>query len=193
MLGKLKTCSRLKNPFLFGVIVALFLLSEVPAGFADSCEDARHRYARIGPEITDFRVLTAANAAIQASGFQGHVVTCVLLMPYVNATVEKIGSSYYVSITKSLIERLGDAELRAVLGHEMAHIVLGHRAPAFELTHHRVAKYEQQADALSAEWFGRPAMRSVIEQLRLDALRLPIARQRRQALAELDARLKSLQ
>ena len=74
----------------------------------------------------------------------------------------------------------------------MAHNVLGHRAATFELTHHRSAKYEQEADALSATWFGKGPMRRVLKMLQKDAKTLPHASQKRQALAELNARLNAL-
>ena len=114
-------------------------------------------------------------------------------MPYLSATVENLGSYYYVGVTRMLVERSTDAELRAALGHEIAHIVLGHRTPRFELTHNRTAQYEQDADALSARWFGKAAMRSVLEKLHADARRLPKASHRRQAIIELNARINALQ
>jgi Peptidase family M48 len=180
---------------LFWGAAALLLCFEMPSTYAASagkCEEAQKRYHQLGPELADLRVQKAVNATIQASGFQADVVACELLMPYVTATVEKVGSSYYIGITHSLLEHFTDEEIQAVLGHEIAHIVLGHRAPTFELTHHRAIKYEKEADALSAQWFGQRGMRSVIEVLRLDARRLPKASQRRRALAELNARLKAL-
>src|SRR3954447_24742749 len=137
----------------------VFLLCTNPRSYSaprDGCEAVRSRNHRIGRELTDARVLRAATTAIQASGLQGPVLVCTLLMPYLTATVEYVEDSYYVSVTNLLLERFSHPELQAVFGHEIAHVVLGHRAPAFELTHNRSAKYEQEADALSAEWFGKP-------------------------------------
>ncbi len=68
----------------------------------------------------------------------------------------------------------------------------GMRAPMFELTHNRAAEYERAADALSARWFGKFPMRSLLEKLRLDAGRLPDGSLRERALAELDERIGAL-
>jgi hypothetical protein len=188
-------CTNYFRRRLFLGAAALLLFVEVPSAYAASagkCEQAQKQYRQLGLELADPRVQKAVSAAIQASGFQADVVACELLMPYVTATVEKVGSTYYIGITRLLLGHFTDKQIQAVLGHEIAHIVLGHRAPTFELTHHRAIKYEKEADALSAQWFGKRDMRSVIEVLRLDARMLPKASQRRRALAELNARLKAL-
>jgi Zn-dependent protease with chaperone function len=145
---------------------------------------------RVGVEITNPRVVTALKETIQVSGFKPPVVICELHMPYVNATVDNFGHFYSVAITRMLIERSTDAELRAILGHEIAHIKLGHREPRFELTSHRAPETEQAADELSVRWFGKEALLGVLKKLRADAERLHSLRQR--ATAELDARIKAL-
>ncbi len=81
----------------------------------------------------------------------------------------------------------------AVLGHKLAHILLGHRAVNFELTHHRAAEYERAADALSARWFGKAPMRSLLEKLRVDANRLPNGSLRHRAFVELNERISALE
>jgi predicted Zn-dependent protease len=154
---------------------------------------ARARDKRVGGEVADPRLVAALKAVIEVSGFRPHVVVCELSIRYLNATVENLGSYFYVGVTRMLVKRSTDAELRAVLGHEIAHIVLGHRTARFELTHDRTAQYEEDADALSARWFGRAAMRSILKKLRVDARRLPQALLRRQAIIELDARINALQ
>lgn len=147
---------------------------------------------RVGVEITNPRVVTALKETIQVSGFKPPVVICELHMPYVNATVDNFGHFYSVAITRMLIERSTDAELRAILGHEIAHIKLGHREPRFELTSHRAPETEQAADELSVRWFGKEAMLGVLKKLRADAERLHDASLRQRATAELDARIKAL-
>ena len=111
---------------------AAFALFAVPsvcayAAPADVCQEARARDKRLGAEVTDPRVLEALTAVVDVSGFRPHVVACEVSMPYLSATVENLGSYYYVGVTRMLVERSTDAELRAALGHEIAHIVLGHR------------------------------------------------------------------
>ena len=177
------------------ITAAGLLLGVAPSAYAvsrDACREARLHDNRIGREITNPRVLEAARDALQMSGLETRLVVCELSIPVLTATVENLGASYYVGITKVLIESFSDAELRAVLGHEIAHIVLGHRAPSFELTHSRATEYEQAADGLSAKWFGKPAMSSVLRKLRADTRRLPKASQRRQSVVELNARIKAL-
>ena len=171
------------------------LLGVTPSAYAvsrDACREARLHDHRIGGEITNPRVLEAARDALQRSGLEARLVVCELSIPLLTATVENLGTSYYIGITKVLVESFSDAELRAVLGHEMAHIVLGHRAPSFQLTHSRAAEYEQAADGLSANWFGKPAMLSVLRKLRADTRKLPKASQRRQSVVELNARIRAL-
>lgn len=163
------------------------------AVLADHCQKARAHDNRVGTEITNPRVTNALAAVVEASGFRHHVVVCELSMPYVNATVGRAGSYYYVGITRLLLEDFTDAELHAVLGHEIAHFVLGHRAPGFELAHHRTARYEEAADALSARWFDKAAMQSVLKKLRVDARALPDALLRDRAIMEIDARINALQ
>ncbi len=174
---------------------AAFALSAIPSAYAapaDACQEARAQDKRVGAEITDTRMLAAMAAVVEASDFRSRVVTCEINMSYVNATAERVKDYYYVGVTKSLVERFTDAELRAALGHELAHIVLGHRRIGFELTHHRTARYEREADGLSARWLGKAPMRSVLEKLRTDAEKLPAPR-RRQAIAEINARVDALQ
>jgi len=196
-LGESQDGKRMRR-MLCSAAAAAFALFAVPsvcayAAPADACQEARARDKRLGAEVTDPRVLEALTAVVDVSGFRPHVVACEVSMPYLSATVENLGSYYYVGVTRMLVERSTDAELRAALGHEIAHIVLGHRTPRFELTHNRTAQYEQDADALSARWFGKAAMRSVLEKLRADARRLPKASHRRQAIIELNARINALQ
>jgi hypothetical protein len=184
------------RPVFCGALAAVFALYFALIARAapqDACEEARAQDKRVVAEVTDSRVLTAVAAAVEVSGFQQHVVTCEISVPYLSATVEKLEDYYYVGVTKMLVEHTTDAELRAALGHEIAHIVLGHRTSSFELTHIRTAKYEQEADALSALWFGKAGMRSLLKKLRVDAMRLPKPSQRRLATAEIDARIKMLQ
>jgi Zn-dependent protease with chaperone function len=134
---------------------AAFALCAIPsvcayAAPADACQEARAHDKRLGVEVTDPRVLKALAAVVEVSGFRPRVVACEVSMPYLSATVENLGNYYYVGVTRMLVERFTDAELRVALGHEIAHIVLGHRTLRFELTHNRTAQYEQDADALSA-------------------------------------------
>lgn len=175
-----------------------FLLCAIPsfcanAAAADQCQKARAHDRRVGGEIADPRVTNALTAVVEASGFRHHVVVCEISTPYLNATVEFFGTYYYIGITRSLLEDFTDAELQAVLGHEIAHLVLGHRAPGFELTNSRAARYEQAADALSARWFDKAAMQSVLKKLRVNAGALPDASLRQRAVMEIDARINALQ
>lgn len=170
----------------------LLALTSAYGASSDRCEEARIRDRRIGGEVTNARVTEAANAAIVKSRIGAPVVVCELSLPLLTATVENLGASYYVGITRPLVDRFSVSELRAVLGHEMAHVVLGHRAQTFELTHSRSAVFERAADALSAKWFGKAAMRRVILKLRVDARKLPRTAQRRQAIRELRARMNAL-
>jgi Zn-dependent protease with chaperone function len=160
---------------------------------ADHCQYARAHGKHVGAEITDTRVISALAAVLEASGFRRDVVVCEISMPRLNATVGRLGGSYYVGITKPVLENFNDAELRAVLGHELAHIVLGHRNRGFELTNHRAAQFEEAADALSAQWLDKTAMQSVLRKLRVDAMALPNASMRDRAIMEIDARIKALQ
>ena len=159
---------------------------------ADHCQNARAHDKQVGAEITDSRVATALAAVLETSGFRRNVVVCEISVPHLNATVARLGGSYYVGITKAVLENFTDAELRAVLGHELAHIVLGHRNRGFELTNHRAARFEEAADALSAQWLDKAAMQSVLRKLRVDATTLPNASMRDRATTEIDARIKAL-
>jgi len=183
----------MRRLLLLTVAMPLLVTTAAYGASGDRCEEARARDPRIGSELTDARVVNAATAAISKSRIEAPVVVCELLLPVLTATVENLGTSYYVGITRILVERFSDPELRAVLGHEMAHIVLGHRAGRYELTHHRSAAHERAADALSAKWFGKAPMRSVVLKLQADARMLPTAEQRRRAIAELKARQNALE
>jgi predicted Zn-dependent protease len=176
----------------------VFALCAIPivcahAAAADPCREARARDKRVGTEITDPRVTNAMMDVVEASGFRHRVVVCEISMPYANATVGNLGSHYYIGVTRALLDDFTDAELRAVLGHEIAHIVLGHRAPGFELTNYRAARHEEAADTLSARWFDKEAIRKVLWKLRVDARTLPNASQRQRAIKEIDARIEALQ
>ena len=173
--------------------LALVFIFGVQLLAAERCEEASAHNKRLGVEITDPRVVNATAAAIEASGLKTPIVLCELHMPYINATVDHAGRFYLIGLTKTLIQRTTDAELRAIIGHEIAHIVLGHRSPMLELTHHRTAKSEQKADELAAHWFGKEPMVSVLNKLRDDAARLEPARLREQANEEIGARVKALQ
>ena len=180
------------------VIAIGFMLCAIPslcvnAAPVDHCQSARAHDKRVGTEITDPRVTNALSAAVEASRFQHNVVVCEISMPHLNATVGRLGRYYYVGLTRSVLEVFTDAELQAVLGHEMAHIVLGHRDRGFELTNRRTAQYEEAADALSARWFDKAAMQSVLKKLRIDARALPNELMRDRAVREIDARIKALQ
>jgi Zn-dependent protease with chaperone function len=177
-------------------VAALALTAGSPAQAAapaDVCQQFRAHDTGVGAEIKDERVLAALKDTIAVSGVGGPIVPCWLTMPYFNATVDDVGSSYYVGLTRTLVAEASDAELRAVLGHEVAHLVLGHRTARFELTHHRTAGFEEAADALSAQWFGAEGMLSVLMKLRTDAMKLPSATERRLAAAEIDKRIHALQ
>lgn len=160
---------------------------------ADHCQYARARDKHAGTEITDPRVTNALTAVVEASGFRHYVVVCEISMPTLNATVGRLGKYYYIGLTRSVLEDFTDAELKAVLGHELAHFALGHRDPRFELNNRRAARFEKAADALSARWFDKTAMQSVLRKLRVDAMTLPSASMRDRALTEIDARIKALQ
>ncbi len=159
---------------------------------ADRCQNARAHDKSMGTEITDPRVTNALTAVVETSGFRHPVVVCEISMPYLNATVGRLGTQYYVGLTKLALEEFTDAELHAVLGHEMAHLVLGHRDPGFELISHRAIRYEEAADAVSARWIDKGAMQSVLRKLRVNASMLPDAALRKRATVEIDARIKAL-
>lgn len=175
-----------------------FVLCALPgvgarAAPADHCQYPRAHDKRVGTEITDPRVTNALAAVVAASGLRRDVVICEISMPNLNATVGRLGRHYYVGVTRSVLEDFTDAELQAVFGHEIAHVVLGHREPGFELTNHRGARFEKAADALSARWLDKAAMQSVLRKLRVDARALPDASMRDRAIMEIDARIKALQ
>jgi len=172
---------------------ALALAALAGAAAADTCAEARAHNHYVGAEITDPRVTQALADIVKASGIEPEVEACTLHMPYFNAIAENLGGHYYIGISPRVLAQSTDAELRAVIGHEMGHIALGQRVAGFELTHHRTIKYEEQADALSARWFGKEGMISVLKKLKADAQYLPDAAQRRMATAEIDARIKALQ
>jgi Zn-dependent protease with chaperone function len=159
----------------------------------DPCLNMRAHDKRVGAELTDPRVVNALKTVVERSGFQHIVAVCEISMPQINATAGRVGTRYYVGITKSLLAAFTDPELQAVLGHEIAHLVLGHRDPGFELTNHRASRYEQAADAVSARWFDKDAMQSALKKLRVDAAALPDASLRAKAIIEIDARIKALQ
>lgn len=165
----------------------------VNAAPADRCQSARAHDKHVGTEITNPRVTNALSAAVEASGFQHDVIICEIYMPNLNATVGSSGKYYYIGITRSVLEEFTDAEFQAVLGHEMAHIVLGHRDPGFELTNRRTARFEEAADALSAKWFDKGAMQSVLKKLRVNAKALSNKQMKTRAIKEIDARIKALQ
>ena len=174
---------------------AVFAICAIPSAVAapgDACSEARAQDKRVGAEITDPRVEIAILAAIKEADFNARVVACEIDMPYLNAMIEDAGGYYYVGLTTALIARFDDEELRAALGHELAHVVLGHRKVGFELTHHRTARYEREADALSARWFGKAPMHSVLEKLLVDAKKLPLP-QRHRAVAEIQERIRALE
>ena len=173
--------------------LALVLIFSVQLLAAERCQQASVHNKRLGVEITDPRVISATVAVVEASDLKTPIVLCELHIPYINATVDHAGRFYLIALTKTLIQRTTDAELRAIIGHEIAHIVLGHRSPMLELTHHRTAKSEQKADELAAHWFGKEPMVSVLNKLRDDAARLEPARLREQANEEIGARVKALQ
>jgi Zn-dependent protease with chaperone function len=172
--------------------LALVLIFSVQLLADERCQQASAHNKHLGVEITDPRVVSATVAVVEASGLKAPIVLCELHMPYINATVDHAGGFYLIGLTKTLIQRTTDAELRAVIGHEIAHIVLGHRGPV-ELTHQRTAKSEENADELAARWFGKEPMVSVLHKLRDDAAHLQPARLREQADAELEVRVKALQ
>ena len=140
----------------------------------------------------DARVRDALKSVIGASGVRARVTVHALAMPYLNAAVENKAGGYDIGVTKMLVKNATDAELRAVLGHEVAHILLGHRRPRFELMHKRTTKDEGDADALAARWFGKGPMRSILGKIRVDAMRLPQPSLRRRAIMELDERRRRL-
>ncbi len=82
----------------------------------DRCQNARAHDKSMGTEITDPRVTNALTAVVETSGFRHPVVVCEIYMPYLNATVGRLGKHYYVGLTKSVLEEFTDAELHAVLG-----------------------------------------------------------------------------
>lgn len=173
---------------------AALLVATGGAGFAaERCERAISHNNRLGAELTDARVLSAAASVIETSEFKPKVVFCELHMPYINATVDNLEHFYAIGLTKTLIERTTDAELRAIIAHELAHVVLGHRTPIFEVTRHRKTKYEKAADELATRWSGQEPMISVLKKLLDDVTRLQSAMLRDRATAELEARIKALQ
>jgi hypothetical protein len=160
---------------------AVFAVCAIPsvcayAARADACQEARVHDKRVGAEVTDPRVLRAITAVVEVSGFRPHVVACEVSMPYLSATVGNLGSYYYVGVTRMLVARSTDAELRAALGHEIAHIVLGHRTLRFELTP-----------------TPSPRAGSVRQRCTSVPTQVPKASHRRQAIIELNARTNALQ
>jgi Zn-dependent protease with chaperone function len=159
----------------------------------DPCLNMRAHDKRVGAELTDTYVVNALKTVVERSGFQRIVAVCEIFMPQINATAGRLGTRYYVGTTKTLLADFNDPELRAVLGHEIAHLMLGHRDPGFELANHRASRYEQAADALSARWFDKDPMQSVLKKLRVDAEALPDGSVKAKAIIEIDARIKALQ
>lgn len=148
---------------------------------------------RIGAEIADPRVTNTLATVVGASGFRHHVVICEISMPSLNATVGHSGNYFYVGVTRALLEDFTDAELQAVLGHEIAHLVLGHRNSGFEFANNRAARYEEAADALSAQWVNKAAMQSVLKKLRIGIGALAHSSTRDRATREINARINALQ
>lgn len=169
-----------------------FLLFCTFAQAPNACQQTRTGTGN-STEIKDSRLLATIRAAIKVTGLKTRVVLCELSMPYLSATVENLDGYYRVGITRTLLEKATRAELFAVIGHEVAHIVLGHRARTFELAHNRAAEYERAADTLSARWFGKGPMRTLLRKLRIDASRLPEGSLRERAIVELDQRIAALQ
>lgn len=175
-----------------------FLVCVIPSSYtnsapADRCQNARAHDKSMRAEITNPRVTNALAAVVETSRFRHPVVVCEISMTYLNATVGHLGRHYYVGLTKMVLEEFNDAELRAVLGHEIAHLVLGHRDAGFELANRRATRFEKAADALSARWVDKGAMQSVLQKLRVNASILPDAALRNRATIEIDARIKALQ
>jgi predicted Zn-dependent protease len=152
----------LRSATAINLVVWLIPSSCTNAAPADRCQNARAHEKSMGTEITDARVTNALTAVVETSGFRHPVVVCEISMPYLNATVGRLGRHYYVGLTKMVLEEFTDA---AVLGHEMAHLVL----------------------------VDKGAMRSVLQKLRVNASILPDAALRNRATIEIDARIKALQ
>lgn len=144
-------------------------------------------------EVSDVRLVTALAAVLSVTHFRRRTVACEISMPYLNATIEDVGGYYRLGVTRMLVRRFNNVELRAVIGHEIAHVVLGDRVVGFKMRHRRTAHDEENADAMAARWFGKAAMRAVLKKVRTDAQKLPQPLLKRQAVFELDARINALQ
>ncbi len=182
--------SRNLSSVLLSSILSILLGGQALA--VNECQKAHAHNKRLGAEIIDTRVQSAVAWVIRASAFRSPVFLCDLRVPYINATVSHVRSFYAVGLTKTLIERTTDMELRAIIGQELAHVALGHRRITFELTHHRTANLEIAADGLAARWCGKEAMLGVLVKLREDAERIDSDLLRTRATTELDARITAL-
>jgi predicted Zn-dependent protease len=114
---------------------------------ANGAEDITH--------LAKSRVSSALSAVLDVSGFQQTVLVQHLSFPGVNATIDNLGGCYLLGVTPMLVEVCTDAELRAALAHEVAHVVLGHRSAWSQFGQNRTLRTEQEADAVAVTWLAK--------------------------------------
>jgi len=150
----------------FGLL--LISLASTPA-LSSECKSLSK--ARAGLDLvwanTNQRVERAFDDVRWVSRDYRPVVLCEFASEIYAAFAAPLAAGRYAIVLRSgLPDMFTDSELRAVIGHEVAHIVLGHNSNfgAFagpDIS--RMQKHELEADALSARWFGAGAAASAAE------------------------------
>jgi len=173
----------------YGCFMLLALMA-VPA-HADECSDAHQRHKTVGAAVEDTQILKLVTEVLRATSLeQKPVRVCRLTLPLINATVDNMGSYYLVGLSDGLLARCTNSEIRAALGHEVGHIVLGHRAQPFKADA-RTFEREEAADAYAVSLFGASGMQTLLAKLLGDSIDLP-AKDRLWASRELPARIRAI-
>ncbi len=119
-------------------------------------------------ETTNKRVIRALDDVRWTSKDYRPVILCEFDPPSTRTAfaAEYEMGHFLIALRTDLPELFLDDELRAVVGHEMAHIILKHSSKFGAFASGDVAKQQQhelEADKLSARWFGGLASKRAME------------------------------
>ncbi len=143
------------------LVTSIFLCVNGVA-FADECGVLSNRISDAVTE-TDPRARYAFDQAMAKSGLQKRVILCRLKLARNNAAALRLSDSLeMVVLGGSFAPHFGDLGLLGLLGHEVAHIALGHTRITWSTTFVEQLRVEKSADELSADWFGPRAMQEAL-------------------------------
>ena len=155
--------------FILGLFLGAFLTSSVQAAELQICTNDKD-FAAIMREHTDARIRATYIRILQKAGVDvGMFSVCEIEHPLARilSVVKKDGRGMFALLLPSFMRSYSDTQLEGLIGHEVAHVVIGFRLFGG-------VAVEKQADAKAAEWVGKDAVIAMLRAQETELVRFPL-------------------